>query len=463
MKKYILSFAILAFCFVWSCRSKEVVPSIPDTVDTLLLKTLAVKGASDVKIDHDKGIIQVTLPESYSSEFIDLDFTVQKSSLLSYNSYGEGQKTIANVNNPENLTHRFTYEGVRPLNINVQKELGLKSKDYIVYVNHINGKSQVRLGRIDSISYSFAADFYLDVQSSAGTIPNKADTKLPYALLRKTGNLNPDTSNLYYTNRGFIGGFNLAKYVPFENQTFKIESVINGQTIVVSENFRFLTKKVIVESNHGKLLATFNKNFDLKGGIFVASKKYIVKLSNDYINGNIELRTQVKDVTTLNVEANPSIKSGGYLIDVYENDNLIYRGVINIVNDGLISAIRNFIKYDNSPFDITPPPTSSTKKEQFVAGDSLLILPVNYQIICCANSYVEILRNVEAPKLRLMVNSKQTDLTPIAKSFGWGGIMSIIYFQYTIPKSTESGFYEAQLIYPDGRESLKYWNKIEIK
>ena len=464
MKKYILSFAILAFHLVLSCRSKDVMPTTPDPVDTLLLKTLSVKGALDVKIDHIKGIIQVILPESYTSEFIDLDFTVQKNSSLSYASYGEGQKNISNGNNPENLTYRFIYEGVRPLNINVQKELGLNSKDYIIYVNHINGKLRAELGKVDSISYSFVTDFYLDIQSSTGTIPNKADAKLPYVLLRKQGSLSPDTSNIYYTNRGFIGGFNLAKYVPFDNQLFKIESVINGETTIVSENFKFFRKKIIIDSNYGKLLATVNKNFDLKGGIFIASKKYIVKLSNDYINGNIELKTQVKDATILSVEANPAIKSGGYLIDIYENDDLIYHGVISIVNDGQISAIRNFIRYDNSPFGIIPPPTSSTKKEQFVAGDSLLILPVNYQMICCANSYVEILRNIEAPKLRLTGNSGEINVTPTTKSFGWpiAGV-SVVYFQYTIPKSAASGFYEAQLVYPDGRESLKYWNKIEIK
>ena len=156
------------------------------------------------------------------------------------------------------------------------------------------------------------------------------------------------------------------------------------------------------------------------------------------------------------------IPTGGYLVDIYENDKLINQTITNIGINKSAVAIRSIIKkWENNFEGLTP---YTLKKEQLMAGDSLLILPVNYQMICCANSYVEILRNIEAPKLRLTTNSRVIDVTPITKSFGWavaGG--SVVYFQYTIPKSTASGFYEAQLVYPDGRESLKYWNKIEIK
>ena len=464
MKKYILPFAILAFGFVLSCRSKEVVPSIPDPADTLLLKTLSVKEASDVKIDHVKGIIQVTLPESYTSEFIDLDFTLQKSSFLSYASYGKGQKNISNANNPENLTYRFTYEGTRPLSINVQKGSGLSSKDYIIYVNHINGKIKADFDRIDSVSYSLVTNFYLNIKSNTGTTPNKPNTKSPYILLRKIGGLNPDTSLLYYNNINFYGGFNLAKHIPFENALFNIELVMNGEAKVLKENFKFIRKKAVVEANYSSLLATIGRNFDLKGGIFIGSKKYTVKLSNDYVSGNIELKAQVKDANTLSVETNPTVKLGGYLVDVYENEIMLFHGVIYIGNGGLISAIRNFIKIDTSPFSTTPPPLMSTDKESFIKGDSLLILPFDMYTLYNRLYTQEELAQKIAPTLQLTKSSNVYILNPTKKNYSWAvaGI-SVVYFQYTIPKSTESGFYEAQLVYPDGRESLKYWNKIEIR
>ena len=463
MKKHILSFAILAFCFVWSCRSKEVVPSIPDTVDTLLLKTLAVKGASDVKIDHEKGIIQVTLPESYSSEFIDLDFTLQKSSFLSYASYGEGQKNISNANNPENLTYRFTYEGTRPLSINVQKGSGLSSKDYIIYVNHINGKIKADFDRIDSVSYSLVTDFYLNIKSNTGTTPNKPNTTSPYILLRKIGGLNPDTSLLYYNNINFHGGFNLAKHIPFENALFNIELVMNGEAKVLKESFKFLRKRAVIDGN-SSVVANINKKLELKGGIFIGSNKYTIKFSNDFINGNIELNALVKDANTLIIESISLLQLGGYLIDVYENDILFYHGATNISNDGLTSAIRSFIKIDKFPFYLTPPDRISTNKEYFMKGDSLLILPVDMYTMYNRLYTQEELAKIIAPTLQLTKSSNIYLLNPIKKNYSWAAAgVSVVYFQYTIPKSTASGFYEAQLVYPDGRESLKYWNKIEIK
>jgi hypothetical protein len=464
MKNNILSFVLLGLCFIWACRPKAIDPSLVTNEDGTLLKSLTVKGATEVKIDYDLGIIQVTLPESYSSKSVSLDFTLNKSAFLNYFDSQGQQKLVSNVNNPEKISFDFSFEGSRPLNIQITEKYSL-GKEYFVYVNHTNGKLEAQLEKVDSVSYSLATDFYLDIFSSLGTVPNKHNGKLPYVLLRRVGSINADTIATYKGIDKFFGGFKLDKYIPFENELFKIELVVNDKNIVLFDNFKFLRKKAVIEDNYGGLGATIGKIVDLKGGVFVASNKYVVKLSNDYTNGNIELKTQVKDANTVSVETNTIVKSGGYLIDFYENEMIICHGVINVGNGGLTSAIRNFIKYDNSPLAITPPARSSTKKEQFTAGDSLLILPVD--AVFFANSRPitsEELESKLAPKLQLKMASKEIILNPIKKVYGWAiAGASVLYFQYTIPKSTESGFYEAQLIYPDGRESLKYWNKIEIK
>jgi hypothetical protein len=468
MKKHILSFVLFGFCIVLSCRSKEIAAVIIPQ-DLILksddyLKSVSVTGATDVKIDYDLGIIQVTLPESYSSKSISLDFILDKTASISYFDTQGKQKLISNTNNPEKISLDFSFEGSKPLNIQVTEKYPM-GKNYIVYVNHTNGQLQAQLERVDSVSYSLVTDFYLDIFSSLGTVPNKHNGKLPYLLLKRIGSINADTAITYKSNDNFFGGFKLDKYAPFENELFKIELVVNDKNIVLFENFKFLRKKAVIEDNYGGLGATIGKIIDLKGGVFVVSNKYIIKLSNDYTNGNIELKTQVKDATTLSVETNQIVKSGGYLIDIYENEIIIYHGVINTGNGGLTSAIRNFIKYDNSPLAITPPARSSTKKEQFTAGDSLLIL--SSDAVFFGNSRPitpEELESKIAPKLHLKMSSKEIILNPIKKVYGWAiAGASVLYFQYTIPKSTESGFYEAQLVYPDGRESLKYWNKIEIR
>jgi hypothetical protein len=74
------------------------------------------------------------------------------------------------------------------------------------------------------------------------------------------------------------------------------------------------------------------------------------------------------------------------------------------------------------------------------------------------------LDNIEATLLKLTTGSQEIILSPKKIIVWWSvAICSVVYFQFTIPKPKESGLYEAQLVYPDGRESLRYWNKIEIR
>ena len=63
-----------------------------------------------------------------------------------------------------------------------------------------------------------------------------------------------------------------------------------------------------------------------------------------------------------------------------------------------------------------------------------------------------------------ILNNKAVELqpTPLRISFPVA-LTSYHGFYYIVPKELESGLYEVQLIYPNGEESLKYWNKIGIK
>jgi hypothetical protein len=160
----------------------------------------------------------------------------------------------------------------------------------------------------------------------------------------------------------------------------------------------------------------------------------------------------------------PSLSSlpvGSYIVEILENGTVLSKGVINIGNTANASAIRAIKRGDNNVSGEYP----STKKEQLNQGETFSILP-EYFFSSCYGIGVsqEKLDNIEAPPLKLSNGLQEITLSPKKIIIWWGvATCNVVYYQYTIPKSTESGFYEAQLVHPDGRESLKYWNKIEIK
>ncbi len=467
MKKYILSFVFFGFYLVLSCRSKEIITPTVANVDNSLLKEVSVKEATDVKINHYLGIIQVTLPESFSSKSIILDFLLGKNASLNFFPINNEAKSTPNIINPEKQTIEFSFEGAKPLGLDIQT--ATNQMTYKVYVNYTNRKLKVELDKIDSVSYYTNAEFSLKSISYAGTIPTNPNSKSPFVLLKKMGNTGGDTTFLNVINGKLYGAFELDRYIPFENQSFTIEYVEENNRQLLKENFKFLKGKAkvsILEVGSGSTLqyvSEINSGIKLYGGLFSPSKKYTLKFFNDFTNTNIQLEARVNDKNYLSIDSPVSLPSGSYLVDVYENDNLLNRVVANIGKNISTSGIRTFIKKWDNENGIIWIPDYSIKKEQFFAGDSLLILPIKFVSISGNQSTAEALQNIITPTLRLAKQNTEILLKPTPKFYGVGGIMRISFFQYTIPKYTESGFYEAQLVYPDGRESLKYWNKIEIQ
>ena len=102
--------------------------------------------------------------------------------------------------------------------------------------------------------------------------------------------------------------------------------------------------------------------------------------------------------------------------------------------------------------------TLETGKIEFSKGDTLNVLP--FPTILYSNN----LKKEDTPSLKLILNNKAVELqpTPLRISFPVA-LTSYHGFYYIVPKELESGLYEVQLIYPNGEESLKYWNKIGIK
>ena len=482
MKKYILSFAILAFCFVWSCRSKEVefqqtLPNAapPVTIESpfvgsSILPGLSIEGVSDIVINDSLGTIQITLPESYIP-MINMNFKKSPNYTFSFYDYYQPiydrKFTFDELN--EWGAWGFYFRGAPPLKIELQNKTTKVVKSYLIYVTQINKKLDAQLTalKFSSAPYIFDGSVTVDISSMPGTIPNKPNVKLPYVILKKSGTMVADTSFLGYSspygdrNDRLTGIFKLDNIVPSEGQLFDMELVLNDEKQYLITNFKILKTKTRV--NIGGIIK-MDKSFGMSGGVFLPSNTYTLQFTNDYISNAIQLNATVKNANSLIVESPKSIPLGGYLVDVFENGIFLQRGVMNFGKEESAVAIGRFSKpYVEYPSYIFTGPSS--EKTILEKDEEFLLLPVNYTSKAYGGSFSsQDLENIIAPILQLTKSSNVINLTPIKKVITMPvAVFHVLHFQYTIPKSTESGFYEAQLIYPDGRESLKYWNKIEIK
>ena len=176
------------------------------------------------------------------------------------------------------------------------------------------------------------------------------------------------------------------------------------------------------------------------------------------------MNAKVKNANTLFVESSQSILPNGYIIEVFENSKSISKTLFNVSNSDKLSTILAFRRGEENYLNVTGT-NPSIQKIQLNKEETFSILPVDAFISCYGIKISqEQLDKIETPFLQLSKGSNEIKVLP-KKIIVWWSVATcnVVYFQYTIPKSTESGFYEAQLVYPDGRESLKYWNKIEIK
>ena len=460
MKKYIQSFAILAFCFVWSCRSEDFTSlDLSDTsIYSLDLRSITVEGSTDVTIDRQLGTIQITLPESYSSKSVVLNFTLAQNASLYYNWDGNQPAYSPNKVTPEKQTIEFNYQGTTPIDISIL--YGENKKKYKIYVNQTGKKLFTDIYLSDSVRYDFYYYFNLRSTKFQGTYPNQPFIKTLLFLLLKSNDTNlVDTVFINPTFWSGYGSFNLRKFYPFGNQKFSVELINNGDRQVLKENFQIFSQTPIIEGIYG--FTKISNGLELRGGIFLSSKNYSTKLSNDHLKTPITLNAKVKNANTLIIEPPLSVSPNGYIIEVFEDSKLIYKNILNISETGNPSAIIAIKRENNSTSGQYP----STKKEQLNQGETFSIFSTGTLISCYGVQITqEKLDNMESPSLKLTKNSTGIILSPKKIVVWWAvATCNVVYFQYTIPTSTASGFYEAQLVYPDGRESLKYWNKIEIK
>lgn len=450
-----------------SCRPKEeVMIPVKENIEVKnpskinYLKTIKVEGASEVVVDDSLGTIQVKLPADYSSTSISVSLVFHSNAYLRQVNGFTG--TPFKPDSSTQSTFKVRYAGDFPIKFVTQILNSFSDKSYKIYVEHL-GKPMVKIFYADhDISTYFSANFSFDAISGIGTFPSNPKNSIRYlGLLRKTNNANNDTCVI--TRLAAYFNVKLEKYVPLENQLFTFEIIKENQREIVKDDISFIRPSLFLYGG-GRFRTLDSKTFSMyaHSNYFSQSDRYTIKLSNDFSSNIYEVSGEVdkKDYKKISIRMPQSFPKGSYLFDLYENEKKISnKGMVSVSDNSSEKSILKLWKkrgeYVYYDYFVE---TLETGKIEFSKGDTLNVLP--FPTILYSNN----LKKEDTPSLKLILNNKAVELqpTPLRISFPVA-LTSYHGFYYIVPKELESGLYEVQLIYPNGEESLKYWNKIGIK
>jgi hypothetical protein len=466
MKNYIhLTITVLSV-IILSCRSKEVLIPFDDikkpaivSKKQYLLKSVNVEGATEVKVDDSLGIIQVILPSDYLSKNISMDLGFQ----LGGRFWSVGGVSVNSTNYPNRTNITVNYAGNRPMELVIQDSAQINPKRdlYKIYVKHL-GKPNAKIKNISySVSTQFSVSVTLDIISGIGTIPSNPDKpESNLILFRKTGTSVNDTCKINSLIINQVSG-KLEKYVPFENKLFTLELVKDNERLIIKDDITFTRDNTYIYSYRNHI---HNDALSLlpASGYFSPLDKYKIRLNNAFMNNPVELdiETNTNDYRNLNIKIPSSFPRDSYIITILENGKAISpEGILTIANS---INDKSFLKlwktnagsqsYSSQVNDM------ELGKIPYRKGDTLSVIP--YSPISAKN----LLNKEDIPLLKLRTNNKSIELTPVVQIFHWTiAFISYYGFYYTIPKDIETGFYEVRLVYPNGEESNRYWNKLEIR
>lgn len=460
---YLTSLLILTL----SCRSKEeVITPVKEIIEVKnpskinYLKTIKVDGASEVILNDSLGTIQVKLPADYSSTSISVRLTTYSEAYLSEMNGVAGAQF-----RPDSTTQssfKVRYAGEFPIGFTIQILDSFSNKSYKVYVEH-QGKPKVKITyAYHDISTYFSANFGLDAVSGIGTIPSNPQNSIRYlGLLRRTNTTYSDTCVMTRLSAYFSG--KLEKYVPLENQLFTFEIMKDNQREIVKDDIFFNRQNLFLYGG-GRFRTTTSRTFSMyaNSNYFSLSDKYTIKLSNDFNSTIYEVNGEVEktDYKKLSIKFPTSFPKGSYLFDLYENERKISdKGIVSVSDNPTEKSILKLWKkrggYEYYDYFVE---TFETMKMEFFRGDTLNVMPLPTLL------YSTNLQKENIPSLKLISRNSVIELqpTPIRISFPVA-ITSFHGFYYVLPRELESALYEVQLIYPNGEESLKYWNKMGIR
>ena len=452
MMKYLICLSLTFLFFACHKAEDDVIEGKYGT-----LKNIQVAGATKVAFDKQAGIIQVTLPESYTKEFVYLDLDLYEGAKLELHPWDR-------LNSPTRAG--FYFRGSPPFYFTVTRgdELGSGAKTYIVYVEHLGPlhaslASEILLEPTRSEPYSYFHTF-VDFESGVGTIPERPDnTKVVVPKILDSENKNV-----------ILGKYDdgIKQLVFFNKTALSLDSYYSLELEYGEKKFTFPNKRKLKRSAITSYLSDFNEMFQmvpknkqvlLEGGYYLPDKNYTIKIENAFSN-DVSLQAEYKNPSLLSFTVPEAIADGGYLASLYEEELLVKSFVFNITDDTDLKGIRK-IATESLDCPSSALWYSTPRNLAFQKGQSMYVAPFP----AISASYLAVFdEKKKLPDLELKNSRGRITLkakTRADRCYADGTVL-LYYGEYTIPANMAPGSYEARLVYPEGVNSMPFWTLINI-
>ncbi|MBO9613558.1 MAG: hypothetical protein J7619_12720 [Dyadobacter sp.] len=458
MKKHCLCLLASAICFLVACKKeKDIAPQVA-SLDDSYLKSVTVSGAREVQLDTGKQIIQVILPETFTSNVLDLKFDLPETSELEVSDSLLVQADQI----------RFPYVGSGPLTFKVSKKQQQypNEKRYTVFVKH-EGRLTARLliapvfyPAEDEISVTSEFKFL----SGIGTIPETpiSPSNPSVTLSDPAKGLSKDGEASAELN--YISIQECAQFLRSENLKLSISYADKKFDFPEIKQIRRASVTGLLDWNR-KLFKTFpkGKTLQIQGGLFLPENRYRIELSNDRMPQSRKLEATFVNYSLLTFALPADLPDDQYLAQIYEDNTLIGKSAEPVASDSIKASVGSVWteSTDCPTFQILL--GGFTSKIVLSKGQTFYAMP--FPAIMDAQYGKPMDPNKPLPTLELKSGNETLRLLPAAKAdwcYGDGGIYTY-YGAFKVPANAPSGKYDARFISKDNAASMPYWNQIEIR
>jgi len=450
MKRFPL-ITFLLFLFLSGCNKKEKAePEIPEVHITELtaagfIQTMQISGAQEINYDSALHAYSVTLPESYTKDYITINLSLYPKAKVFFSSPESSDfyfRAMPNaeftVNDAKGLSQNFKLyvKHLAPFSVTASPANSLRSD--------INGNCSVAISKISGI----------------GTIPESPGSDKELKIILKDEASGEVIKGNYYLPAVYFNNIN--RFLTSEG--ISVEMHYGDKTVTLYNKLKFSKVRSVVNSIGDPYVSfsptAINDKLHVNGSGFAKTNRYSAKFENDF-NAPVTVDATFENSNSLSLVLPANIVKGSYSLSFYENNELLNRFSKVISSDKNEKAIGQMWKsQSNYP----------TTTQDFYASEKLTVekgmpLYANPFPVKMSSSNLAFDKTVKLPALQLKNSSQTIIINPVLKgdnSYA-DGTTIVYYGRYDIPTSLSSGFYEARMIYEDKSESLPYWNKIEIK
>lgn len=435
MKKQIM-FKLIVLSFILSfggCKSNVLIP-IPINPELSKIKEFSIENGLKATVeeftDGSYNKITLTLPSNYPLDYITPNIIISDSIREIMPKSGE----------------KVVFEGQPPILYQLLDKKG-NYQNFYLYVRR-TGKLEVKF---------LTKEWTFDKIDQAGNVKLEIET-----ILSKIGTNDGGTELVFFDGSGKevnrMGGY---KSSNTGNTIFNILGNFfpkaGAYTIKViranreSDTFPFTMKNGNVALiPKAFILPRFLKNqkIIIQGFNFNPKNQYSVTFKNDFINSAIKVPLEFIDENTLSLSIPSTFEDSDYDVDFFENNTVIN----SKIPDGIAVRTDDFNQYNIQIFQSNGGSSfSSFPKNFYLKGEEIESFS-----ICCGGQ----LKGTEYElKLVKTDNSETYKLKGKKKNDGLSGLS---WVSFKITDNTQKGSYEVYGIV-DGKESLRYRKKIEIK